>query len=774
MLSYFLILKTMQKLILTFIFLIVAQFSFGQNVNIPDPLFKNALLTYSPTIDLNEDGEIQVSEAENITFLELTNKSISNTTGLEAFINLEELNMSYNDLIAIDISALSALEFLKLDHNDIAAIDFSENLSLKEFWANFNEFITLDFSNHTNLEFVQVSYSFNLVGVNVQGCTNLERLFLGDSGLQEIDITTNPNLTIIQAINTPITEIDVSQNPLLDRILLSETAITSIDVSQNQLLEYLLLNETLVTEIDFSNNTNMFSFQASDCPNLQFVNAKNDANFWIAFFTAEHNPLLEYICVDNVSYAVANFDVTEPTLFTEDCENFTIDYNIIRGTLTFDEVGDGCNENDITVPNYMIRSQESENTFASFTNPDGAYVTIVGLGAYTTEVVGLPQPFIVTPENSVSNFTNYGNTVFQNFCTSIDADFTDVSISMCALGGARPGFDAEYAIYIENSGLTTVSGSVVIEFDETMQTYLFASREPSVTTVNTLTFNYEGLEPFQYEFITINMNTFQPPIVNSDDILNFSAVINPIEGDDNVDNNTHEFSQVVVNSYDPNDKLVAQGEEIHIDDISEDLFYTIRFQNTGTASAVNVRITDQLSTNLDWNTLKSVSASHDFDMQVTNGNNIEFIFEDIFLPAQQDDDIGSNGYVVFRIKPKSDLVVGDIIDGQAQIFFDFNAPIITNVVSTQVVEDNLSVNDYNLELALELFPNPAKSVLNIKSNQSISDYKIVDIKGRVIQSQNTIQKSEFSIDLRELSNGIYFVNLQTEFGLLVKKIIIRN
>lgn len=774
MLSCFSNSYTMQKLILIIIVLIVAQFSFGQIVNIPDPLFKSALLDHSPVIDVNDDGEIQFSEAESVIILNVRNKDILNLTGIEAFTNITELDCGLNDLTELNISNLESLEILKFIHNDLTDIDVSQNLNLREFWGNFNEFTSLNFTDNINLELITVPYCFTLTSINVQGCTNLEQLFVGETNIQEIDISNNQNLTLIQAINTPITEIDVSQNPFLDRILLSETAITSIDVSQNQLLEYLLLNETLVTEIDFSNNTNMFSFQASACPNLQFVNAKNDANVWIASFTAEDNPLLEYICVDNVSYAVANFDVTEPTLFTEDCDNFTIDYNIIRGTLTFDQEGDGCNENDITVPNYMIRSQESENTFASFTNADGEYVTIVGLGDYTTEVVGLPQPFIVTPENSVSSFTNYGNTVYQNFCASIDADFTEVSISMCALDGARPGFDTEYAIYLENSGLTTVSGSVVIAFDETMQTYLFASREPSVTTVNTLTFNYEGLEPFQYEFITINMNTFQPPIVNSDDILNFSAVINPIEGDNNVDNNTYEFSQVVVNSYDPNDKLVAQGEEIHIDDISADLFYTIRFQNTGTASAVNVRITDQLSANLDWNTLKSVSASHDFEMQVTNGSHIEFIFEDIFLPAQQDDDIGSNGYVVFRIKPKSDLVVGDFIDGQAQIFFDFNAPIITNVVSTQVVEDNLSVNDYNLDLTLELFPNPAKSSLNIKSSQSISDYKIVDSKGRVIQFQNRIHKSELSIDIRELSNGIYFVNLQTEFGLVVKKIIIRN
>ncbi len=63
----------------------------AQIVNIPDPNFKIALLNYTPPIDTNEDGEIQVSEAEAVIYLlRLDNKGINDLTGIEAFVNLRD------------------------------------------------------------------------------------------------------------------------------------------------------------------------------------------------------------------------------------------------------------------------------------------------------------------------------------------------------------------------------------------------------------------------------------------------------------------------------------------------------------------------------------------------------------------------------------------------------------------------------------------------------------------------------------------------------------
>ncbi len=98
----------MKHLLLTLI-LLTSFFASGQIVNIPDANFKNALLNYNPPIDTNGDGEIQVSEAEVVSFLNVQNKNISDMTGIEAFINLISLTCTYNSITSLDVSQSTSL-----------------------------------------------------------------------------------------------------------------------------------------------------------------------------------------------------------------------------------------------------------------------------------------------------------------------------------------------------------------------------------------------------------------------------------------------------------------------------------------------------------------------------------------------------------------------------------------------------------------------------------------------------------------------------------------
>src|SRR5690606_12879469 len=182
------------------------------------------------------------------------------------------------------------------------------------------------------------------------------------------------------------------------------------------------------------------------------------------------------------------------------------------------------------------------------------------------------------------------------------------------------------------------------------------------------------------------METFAPPTVNGGDILNFTATVTPDANDYTPNDNTFALEQIVVNSFDPNDKQVLQGDKIHIDNVGEYLHYLIRFQNTGTASAIHVRIEDELHETLDWNTIQIIGASHNYRAEITEGNQIEFIFENINLPHEDADEAGSNGFIAYKIKAVEGLEIGDFIIGnEAEIYFDFNLPIITNATSTEVV-----------------------------------------------------------------------------------------
>mgnify|MGYP000439295091 CR=1 FL=1 len=176
----------------------------------------------------------------------------------------------------------------------------------------------------------------------------------------------------------------------------------------------------------------------------------------------------------------------------------------------------------------------------------------------------------------------------------------------------------------------------------------------------------------------------------------------------------------------------------------------------GTANANNVLIKDVINTSmLDITSLMPLHSSHNFITRIKNANEIEFVFENINLPF---DDANNDGYIAFKIKTLETLVIGDIFENKAEIYFDYNFPIITNTASTEIVAP-LSIGEQNFK-TIKLHPNQTNSKLNIRSSQIIEKLKVIDINGRVLKSI-TISNSEYSLDVSNLSNGIYFIELQS-------------
>src|SRR5690606_39303031 len=97
-----------------------------------------------------------------------------------------------------------------------------------------------------------------------------------------------------------------------------------------------------------------------------------------------------------------------------------------------------------------------------------------------------------------------------------------------------------------------------------------------------------------------------------------------------------------------------------IEDADEYLHDVVRFQNMGTASAINVRVQDALDEKLDWTTLKVLDASHAMETQLMNGT-IDFIFDDINLPTVTSDPEGSQGFVAIKGKPLTTIQLDDVM-----------------------------------------------------------------------------------------------------------------
>jgi len=456
-------------------------------------------------------------------------------------------------------------------------------------------------------------------------------------------------------------------------------------------------------------------------------------------------------------------------------ENLGTAYNLIKGIAYLDIDSDGCDELDLKYENLLISTTDDfGNTNSVFTTDDsfsGEYQFLVGDGGHSTFVTSqLPDYYTSTPNSQNSSFTGFGN-IDNNidFCIEPIGTISDVNITIYpSENDPRPGFDTTYQLVYKNIGTIQLSGSITFEFDDSKINFLNASEAPASQTANTLTFDYTNLNPFDIRTIDLEFNIFAPPTTSIDDILVSTATINPVSGDETEEDNLFTQVQTVIGSYDPNDITVLEGGEIFIEDIDKYLHYLIRFQNTGTASAINVRVEHVLDDKLDWTTMQLESLSHTGRVEIANETDVSFIFNGIYLPDSTNDEPNSHGFIAFKIKPKSNVVVGDIISGVADIYFDFNPAIVTNTVNTEIVEP-LSVDDFNFN-QVKLYPNPSKDYLEVTSNQIIDRLTIVDINGRELNAIE-IATTDYSLDVTELSKGVYFLEIQSGASRLTKKFI---
>ena len=135
----------------------------------------------------------------------------------------------------------------------------------------------------------------------------------------------------------------------------------------------------------------------------------------------------------------------------------------------------------------------------------------------------------------------------------------------------------------------------------------------------------------------------------------------------------------IIGSFDPNDKLVVPsgvGDEHYVLS-SDELEYTIRFQNTGNDTAFNIYILDTISPLLDMHTFESTVSSHPYTVEVLEDSIIRWNFNDVYLPDSNINEIESHGFVKFFISPQANIAQESVINNSAGIYFDFNVPVIT-------------------------------------------------------------------------------------------------
>jgi len=354
--------------------------------------------------------------------------------------------------------------------------------------------------------------------------------------------------------------------------------------------------------------------------------------------------------------------------------------------------------------------------------------------------------------------------------------YNDVSVYLYRYLPPRPGFSYyNYIAYRNNGSQTIASGT--LNFTKPAEVSISGIYQTgTVANATGFSYNFTNLLPNEYRYFWVKMEVPIIPTVALGQQLTSSAQVTFTGTDAFPLNNSATLIQTIVGSYDPNDKSEAHGGKIlHSSFTANDyLTYTINFENTGTANAINVKVVDILNSKLDGTTVKMIDASAAFSLDRI-GNTLTWKFNGIDLPpsSSSSETIG-HGFITFQVKPKSGYAIGDVIPNSANIYFDFNPAIITNINSTQFVQF-LEVNEFESKDFI-FSPNPAVDTLLIElknENGHIKEVKIIDQLGRIIRttSFSSSLNSEI-INLNSLTTGTYFLEVTSDsYQRIIKKLI---
>ena len=259
----------------------------------------------------------------------------------------------------------------------------------------------------------------------------------------------------------------------------------------------------------------------------------------------------------------------------------------------------------------------------------------------------------------------------------------DVSAHMTS-GPARPGFQLNYSASVFNRSYTS-SGiySFTVSYNPLLS-FVSSSPAPSSTSAGTITWTGQAaLAAYAQRAYSINLQV--PANVGLLGTVLTATATATLNGTDiDLTNNTATTQVTITGSYDPNDKLARTSSGAsstqYLLDVDRHIDYTIRFQNTGTDTAFTVILTDTLPASLDPSTIEWGSSSHTITHRWIRGQVLRVVFLAINLPQSAVNEPRSHGHMGFRIRPRAPLQPGTVISNQANIYFDFNPPIITDPV----------------------------------------------------------------------------------------------
>lgn len=761
-----------------------------------EPLF----VTFDQDGELHQGGEIQnlggINSFKNLQALKCPYNKIT-SLDLIGLSNLKILDCKYNKLTSLIIRGMNKLTNLSCYNNQLTTLDIKELDSLLELNCGKNNISSLNLEKNVKLNDLYCSGN-KLTSIDPISLPNLYYLNCSDNQLSELIVNKWPKLGVLNCNNNKLKTIDLSTLKNLLHLSCSFNELSKLNVKFNHSFLYsdLECNNNKITELKIQgklvvlncSNNLLESLDFSDCEinflapaslyglinigqnPLKYINLKN-SNY--DDFSPNPNipkniilpQSLKYICCDvnEIEYLKEKFEkAINGTIEVNSYCSFTPGgkFYAIKGQAKYGGENSNCQGADaIAFPNLKLNITDNTNTGTLITNNQGTFEIPVQEGSHTiTPILEFSEFFNITPTSFKATFPNTSDTIIQNFCITPKVSVSNVIIEIVPVTVARPGFEATYKIIITNKGTKTENGSLNFNFDNNILKLISSSLTPESVNGGIMNWKFENLKPFGSIEIIVVLKVNSPmdiPAINAGENFNLTASIL---------NNKKIIIITVVGAYDPNEKTCLQGNQLRTEVIGKYVDYLVRFENTGNYFAENVVIKDIIDTSrFQVNSLEVVNSSHKMVTRI-NKNVVEFIFEDIKLPFPPDDK--RHGYVLFKIKTKDNIKLGDSLKNEASIYFDYNFPIKTNRFES-IVRNPSSTNNESI-IEASIYPNPVKDILTIKSGHIIKTAEIYNVQGKLMEA--IINPSE-NIRLSHLINGTYVIKLHSKDGVYTSRFI---
>ena len=215
----------------------------------PDANFRSYV---SSTYDMDHDNWLVPSELTTI-IMSVSNKNISDLTGIEYFTKIIGLDCTDNPLKSLDLSKNTELTDINCKNNSqLTKLDVSKCTALKELICsecNLSSLLLPSCSTLTNIE----CGKNQLTALDVSKCTGLSRLVCETNQIKSLNVSNCPSLYGLSVYNNQLTAIDVSKNANLLYFYCHNNKLTTLDMSKNAKMMNLTCQGNGLTSLIVSN-----------------------------------------------------------------------------------------------------------------------------------------------------------------------------------------------------------------------------------------------------------------------------------------------------------------------------------------------------------------------------------------------------------------------------------------------------------------------------------------------------------------------------------------